>query len=107
MSVFYHAECFKAASRLFGRSSKRFERIAGSLEHDLIVIHYQNIDRIKLHFFALSVGYGNIEDNGKCRTLALLALTFDGAFHKLDHLLRYRKAETCSLNAVDTAVHLS
>ncbi len=107
MPVLYHTEGFQTALRLFRYGAERLKGINGRFQHHLIIVHNQNINGIEFHLFPLSVGYGNIQNNGKLRSLALFTDTVNRSFHQFDHLLCNGQTETGSLNTVDTAVYLS
>ena len=107
MSVLDHAECFKSASRLLCRGTKRLKGINSRLKHDLIIIHYQNINGIELHIFSLLICCRNIQCYGERCALTLRAPAFYQSAHQFNHLLCNGETEACSLYTVDTAVYLT
>ena len=107
MLPLYHAERFQSACRTVGCHAERFQCVNRGLKKDCIVVDDQDLHRIKHHIFSLPIRNGKIQYDGECRSFSLLALTVDGAFHQIDHLLCDRKTKPCSLNAVHPTVRLA
>ena len=102
-----HAECFRSTVRAVACYAEGLQCVNRGFQQDLVIIDDQHIHRVKFHVLPLPVSHGKIQDYGKCRSLSLLALAVDGAFHQFDHLLCDRKSESGSLNAVHPAVRLA